>query len=181
MKYLIILAGFFISNSLSAQVCSDFIEQNAFLARYELDADPSVVIDLATGLQWQRCAVGYEFNDNGDSTDITAHTCDTPTETSVQRVWNWNQAIERAAQEGGGWRLPNIKELTSLVEFACHTPAINTEAFPNTQQTGHWTSTPNASTDSSAWSINFADGTAAVGTEAVSTKRTSLPIRLVHD
>jgi len=175
VKYLVIILGLLSASSTVAQICNDGIRQNAFLARYELSADPSVVTDLATGLQWQRCAVGYVFNDQGDGEDISISTCDDP-DSSTQITWDWNQAIERAAQEGDGWRLPNNKELTSLIELACHTPAINTDAFPDTLQSGHWTSTPNATTDASAWSVSFGDGA-----DAVTDKRSALTIRLVRD
>lgn len=186
MKYLIVLTGFLFANPISAQICSDFIEQNAFSARYEVDVntDASVVVDLATGLRWQRCSVGLVFNDNNGSADISTHTCDEPAENSdtdtdnnIQLSWDWNEAIERAHQEGSGWRLPNIKELSSLVELGCSAPAINAEAFPNTSQAnGYWTSTPNATTDSSSWSVEFVNGS-----NAATDKRTALPIRLVND
>lgn len=178
MKPLILLATLLIASPLSAQICSDFIEQNAFLARYEVDAlDQSVVTDLATGLRWQRCSVGFVFNDNNGSADITTQTCDLPTDTGEQTTWDWNQAIERAHQEGSGWRLPNIKELGSLVELGCNSPAINAEAFPNTVQSSpYWTSTPNATTDSTVWTVEFANGS-----HSVTDKRSVLPIRLVND
>lgn len=40
------------------------------------------------------------------------------------------------------WRLPNSKELASLVEYACFAPAISVEAFPDTPSASFWTNTP---------------------------------------
>lgn len=175
MRYLFfLLFSFTCTFSASAQICSDFIEQNAFSARYEIGSDPSTVIDLATGLRWQRCSVGLVFNDNNGSADIATHSCNTA---NNKQSWNWNEAIERAAQEGSGWRLPNIKELGTLAELGCNSPAINSEVFPNTvQSSGYWSNTPNATMDSSAWSVEFDNGS-----KLVTDKRSSLPIRLVND
>lgn len=182
VKYWVMIFGFVCAFPALAQTCNDGIRQNAFLARYQIGTDPSIVEDLATGLFWQRCAVGLVFNDLDDADDFTA-SCDQPpentdsdTSTSAQVTWNWYEAVERASQEGGGWRLPNNKELLSLVEFACHSPAINTGVFPGVLQSGYWTSTPNASTDSSAWSLSFGDGA-----DDATDKNSALPIRLVRD
>jgi hypothetical protein len=45
------------------------------------------------------------------------------------------------ALDGGGWRLPSIRELQTLVETAS-TPAIDPIAFPNTASGYFWSSTP---------------------------------------
>lgn len=39
------------------------------------------------------------------------------------------------------WRLPNIKELTSILDLTKIDPAINTEYFPYTRSTFYWSST----------------------------------------
>lgn len=40
------------------------------------------------------------------------------------------------------WRLPNIKELDSLVELQCVRPSLNAGVFPATPDCRFWTSTP---------------------------------------
>jgi len=53
------------------------------------------------------------------------------------------------------WRLPNIKELRSLVERACREPALNTAVFPMSGDTGYsfWSSTSGGET--SYWAMAF--------------------------
>jgi hypothetical protein len=170
---------------LLAQVCNDAIPRKAFDARYEVDmVDPTIVTDTATGLQWKRCVIGYVLNDNDGDLDYTNHSCDEPAEntdddeeTAVTVSFFWNDAIAAAADAGGGWRLPNIKELNSLVEVACHTPAINPEIFPDTVGTDYWSSTPsNFGDDREIWTVNFTDGD-----NKLTSKGTRLPVRLVRD
>lgn len=169
---------------LLAQVCNDAIPRNAFDARYQVDlGDPRIVTDTATGLQWQRCNLGFVLDDNDGDPDFTTHSCNSPEENTdgddvfIPEVFNWSEAIEAAADEGDGWRLPNLKELISLLEVACHSPAINPEVFPDTAQFNYWTSTPsNFGEDSQAWAINFTDGQ-----DNLVSKVTRMPIRLVRD
>jgi len=53
------------------------------------------------------------------------------------------------------WRLPNIKELTSILDLTKIDPAINTEYFPYTRSTFYWSSTNFADC---AWYATFGDG-----------------------
>ena len=81
------------------------------------------VTHLATGLVWQRCPLGTSWNDQGTPDDYLDDTCDgTPT------THTWQAALNSAV--GSDLRLPNIKELGSIVELACVTPALNTRVFP---------------------------------------------------
>ena len=63
----------------------------------------------------------------------------------------WTNAL--ASCEGstfGGysnWRLPNVKELQSIVDYAVSTPPIDAIAFPSTQLGCYWTSTSYSSTN----------------------------------
>jgi hypothetical protein len=62
---------------------------------------------------------------------------------------------------GGGfagasdWRVPNIKELSSLVEQQCADPAINLRRFPNTGNAGVWSSSAVAGSYNGAWYVYF--------------------------
>ncbi|MEA2014216.1 MAG: DUF1566 domain-containing protein [Thermodesulfobacteriota bacterium] len=64
------------------------------------------------------------------------------------------------AENFGGfsdWRLPSIKELSSLVnsDIAYPGPTINTAWFPRTMSSYYWSSTTYASHTDYAWRVNF--------------------------
>jgi len=56
------------------------------------------------------------------------------------------------------WRLPTIKELSTLVDSSKYFPAINTAFFPGTVASVYWSSTTNASDTSGAWAVDFFNG-----------------------
>jgi hypothetical protein len=57
------------------------------------------------------------------------------------------------------WRLPNIKELGSIVDRSQFSPSIDTTVFPGTQSSGYWSSTTFVRyAASNAWSVNFYRG-----------------------
>jgi len=53
------------------------------------------------------------------------------------------------------WRMPNRKELRSIVDYELFKPAINTFYFPNTLASYYWSSTPYAGYPNYAWSMHF--------------------------
>jgi hypothetical protein len=120
------------------QICNDRINQTAPASRFT-DHGNGTVTDVRTGLMWQRCMVGYTFSDNGTPGTLADDSC-TPSATTT---FLWQQALQDAvalnAQGGFGgfadWRLPNIKELISIVEHKCASPAINETIFPDTPPT----------------------------------------------
>lgn len=132
----------------------------------------STVTDNETGLVWMKCSAGLE-----------GETC----ATGFANPMNWKQALESAqsansANGGTGiygytdWRLPNRKELGSLTEIACYSPAINTTLFPNTASGGYWSASPVGSNNNTAWSVHF-----DVGSEFDEPKDSSFYVRLVRD
>lgn len=132
---------------------------------FTIDEDNGVVVDRTTGLMWKRCVEGFSGAD--------CRSGDTLQSTFVAAV----EYID-ALNEGDGfagyndWRLPNVKELRSIVEERCARPALNEEVFPlkNTDASDDrttinsmtlFTSTPTSyydSTDTFIWTISFADG-----------------------
>ncbi len=113
-------------------------------SRYELIGDGAEVKDKQTGLIWQRCSIGQSFNGN---------TC-----TGNAIAVDWKYALQ-TAKSTNKWRLPNIKELDSLVELACYEPSINENIFPNTKMSYYLSSSPSAVANvGSAWMVSFADG-----------------------
>jgi hypothetical protein len=94
------------------------------------------VTDGGTGLMWQR-------QDNGSA-------------------YTWVNAL--AYCEGlslGGqsdWRLPNIKELRSIVDDSRYNPAIDTSVFPGTSSSYYWSSSSYAHYAYDAWQVDFYSG-----------------------
>ncbi|MCC5816151.1 MAG: DUF1566 domain-containing protein [Leptospira sp.] len=107
---------------------------------------PETVYDRKTGLIWQRC------NQNQDSATCLGTPLTNP---------DWTNALNyfRDLNLGGrtDWRLPNIKELTSILDFSQSTGAITSQDFfPNTPtSTGHWSSTTFASDVAQTWIVNM--------------------------
>ena len=75
---------------------------------------------------------------------------------------DWESAIsycESLSLAGkNDWRLPNVKELESIVEYNEGSPFINTTFFPNTPGTSFWTSTTWEFWNPEAWYVNFDNG-----------------------
>lgn len=107
------------------------------------DHGDGTVTDNETSLMWQKCQLGFSGNDCASTTLVT--------------VFTWQAALVAAdGNTGSGyndWRLPNVKELESLVEDACYGPAINETVFPNTAG-HHWSS----SLSVGAWVVGFGSG-----------------------
>jgi len=99
----------------------------------------NVVTDTTTQLQWQD-----DYSDNGGS---------------IKRA-TWTAAIdycETLALDGGGWRLPNKKELLSLVDYTKYNPGIDA-VFNHTSSNDYWSSTTSAYYTSYAWIVYFRNG-----------------------
>ncbi len=58
------------------------------------------------------------------------------------------------------WRMPTIKELSSLVNADTYEPAIDTALFPNTMLSRYWSSTTYTGNTSAAWYVDFTEGAA---------------------
>ncbi|MDD5030949.1 MAG: DUF1566 domain-containing protein [Rhodoferax sp.] len=124
--------------------------------RYSYSANGAEVTDSKTGLIWQRCSAEQSWSGS---------TC-TGTPASYT-----HEAALSYAQTQTGWRLPNVKELSSITDKTRSNPAIDGTAFPNTQLDWFWSSTPyagdvslpwvvypNAGDVSFAWGVYFRDG-----------------------
>lgn len=144
-----------------AEVCDPRIQATAPVARFSI-ANNDTVQDLWTNLTWQRCPVGTVLDDNDTPTIYTDDSCleDSAETFSWQEALNYAENLNAAGGFGGriDWRVPNVKELLSLVERQCTSPAINSTVFPDTTtKTSFWSSTPN--TTSAAFILRFRDGT----------------------
>ena len=145
-----VLCYFFVSTA-AAQTCVDYIPNDTPNTRYTVGANQETVLDTQTNLTWLRCSIGQ--TSVGDSCTGTA--------TSL----TWQGALQAAEQANSvnlagynDWRVPNIKELASLVALHCFIPSINTALFPNTASSSYWSSSPLANDSDNAWFVDFSNG-----------------------
>jgi hypothetical protein len=116
-----------------------------------VDNDNGTITDTATGLIWKKCSAGQN-NDTACTGSATA--------------FPWDKALQVAEtlNSSGGfagktdWRLPNIKELQSIVEVACSLPSINSVRFPNTASLYFWSASADAGHSADAWNVYFGNG-----------------------
>jgi Protein of unknown function (DUF1566)/Thrombospondin type 3 repeat len=102
------------------------------------------------------------FIDNGDGT-----TSDTTTglmwqQATAPDTYTWKQALAYCENIVLGnyndWRLPNINELQSILDYNRSTPSIDSIAFPGTVTSRYWSSTTYVSQPYRAWRVNFGYG-----------------------
>lgn len=104
-----------------------------------VSGDALEVADNVTGLVWQRGLSDASMNWSGAKSYCA-----------------------NLASAGGGWRLPTVVELLSIVDFTRLNPAIDTSAFSlgSSSAAGDWfwTSSPYAGSSGYAWAIHFGSG-----------------------
>lgn len=116
----------------AAQTIDPNIKHDWEDSRYTVNGD-GTILDKKTNLIWKQCTQG-----------LSGATCATGTATTH----NWQQALDLAEISTfagfSDWRVPNIKELSSLVAYDRYGPAINIAIFPNTptQASYFWSSSP---------------------------------------
>jgi len=133
--------------------------------RYQDNGDGTIT-DMNTGLMWERKSgeAGLHYHDD--------HFVWTPGPGSV---WEW-LALVNAENGGAGyaghtdWRLPNLRELQSIVNYENSGPAIGSEfnmacapgctvaACSCTEPAPLWTSTTFTADPTLAWLVDFANG-----------------------
>lgn len=132
--------------------------QKGMVRSYTDNAD-GTILDNSTGLTWQK----------GTTTTYT-----------------WANALaycnnNTAGLPGSGWRLPQIKELFSLIDFSVfsnYTPCINTTYFPGTSFLMYWSATTYPVTGSQNLALGLYMGG---GYSDLTDKTTSQYVRCVRD
>ncbi|MBN2498184.1 MAG: DUF1566 domain-containing protein [Deltaproteobacteria bacterium] len=114
--------------------------------RSEPVQDQPVVADAVTGLVWQGCAAGQSGIDCSGSVTTS----------------NWNAAVSYCdSLDWGGstdWRLPDVKELYSILDARRVSTSIDPTAFPQTPASCFWSSSSYVGSSSSAWYVSFYNG-----------------------
>ena len=102
-------------------------------AVYQIDATNGVVTDTRSGLMWKR------------------------TEEMTTMTWDAALAAAKGSRYAGysDWRLPNVKELRSLVEECRVNPSINDTVFPQALSLVVWTGSPYSGASTYSWGVSF--------------------------
>ena len=150
----------------AAQVCFSNITTTKELSNYQLNTD-GTVLDKSTKLLWSRCLVGQSWDSASKSCSGTPQQLD------------WSEALlegKRSTLAGySTWRLPNAKEVLTLIERSCVDPAINLTAFPASNSENIWTGTTTVNEPERAWAIAMYSGK-----NNTKDKNTRLYVRLVR-
>jgi len=124
---------------------ASYIKPNPQMAY--IDNGDGTVTDKYTGLMWKKCS----------EPDTTTNCSGAP------NTYTWASAIAqcRGLTYAGysDWRLPNIKELFSLVKYEGSSgPYIDTTYFPSTVSNYYWTSTTYSPNTTYAMIVGFNGG-----------------------
>lgn len=129
--------------SIAAIAAIDPVDSNCDAALYQdytpadfIDNKDGSVTDLRTSLTWAKCSIGQTYT-------LSSNACSGSGAVSYA---TWSEALAAADSYSinniTDWRLPNIKELGSLVDRSCAEPSINLTLFPNTISSVYYSSTP---------------------------------------
>jgi hypothetical protein len=107
------------------------------------------VLDRFTGLLWHAPAL------HGNGT------------TTWQAALDLAKGLNRRRAFGyGNWRLPNIRELDSLIDPGAHSPAIFPDNPLETLGDGYWSSTTSVTNAAYGWVVYMQNGEVGVGFKA---------------
>jgi hypothetical protein len=128
------------------------------------DAAGSSISCTGTGQDGEiQAGLAFDYTDNGDGTVTDNNTGLTWQQGYSTSTMTWSAAATSCANNdanlpGTGWRLPNIKELFTLVDFTVSGVAkIDLTAFPGTPVSDFWSATtyPNSGYQYFAMHVNF--------------------------
>ena len=156
MKY--ITAGLCLiaaSNVMGQQVCFDDGRYWTTPTHHFINHNNGTATHLSTGLMWRTCLEGISADcSSGEAMEV-----------------DWQTALKQAddVNQGDGyagfndWRLPNAKEIASIMEFACSNPSLNAFVFENMPEIRVWTSTPSENVTFigeklKSWAMDYAEG-----------------------
>ena len=111
---------------------------------FTINSDGTVT-DATTGLIWLPCPSGQY---------LVGNSC-----TGTANLLDWTTAADNAPS---GWRLPNIRELQSIVDRT-RNPAIQSTVFPGDPFAHYWSDTRDATNPYLAWYVNFGTGYSNIG------------------
>lgn len=126
---------------------------SAMAESLRLQRDGPIARDYVNKLEWMRCSLGQLW-DNDSCLG----------EALMLSVLEANEVVKRMSNlEGGGWRIPSLKELQSIVSKVENRPDdfepnIDKQTFPNTFAGSYWSSDKSFYSKRYQWSVNFITG-----------------------
>ena len=106
-----------------------------------------------------QCGSFDNFIDNGDGTVTNTDTGLMWQQDTAPDTYSWGEALSYCENltlaNYTDWRLPNVNELQSIVDYSTYDPSINTTFFPNTVSDDYWSSTMYAYGPYFAWLVHF--------------------------
>tara|TARA_R110001583_G_scaffold14016_8_gene59198 strand:- start:3645 stop:4169 length:525 start_codon:yes stop_codon:yes gene_type:complete len=118
--------GLVSGHAVAAQQCLDTVPDTTN-ERFETQLDGSLY-EPQLGLLWFSCLYGQQWKDG--------ECAGTAKRLSLAAAYGYADEVVLAGYSG--WRLPNINELQSLVEWQCVNPAVNTDYFPEITSGYFW-------------------------------------------
>jgi len=110
------------------------------------------------------CPSEERFVDHGDDTVTDTCTGLMWQKNTAPGTYNWQNALkyceDLSLSEYDDWRLPNVRELQSIVDYGCVDPSIDTTVFGAVLGI-YWSSTSDVRFPDGAWLVNFGNGPSA--------------------
>lgn len=149
LKSILVTAAVLSSTALveAAQTCHSYWPKPSTPINRFIENGDGTVTDTVSKLTWKRCSEG-----------LSGDLC----EKGEPLIFTWQEALKAASVSSfngkSDWRLPDIKELNSIIERQCTMPAINEIVFPATPTMSFWSSSPYAGNQAYAWNVYFPYG-----------------------
>lgn len=130
----------------NAEVCPPNFPARDTPAGDFFDNGDGTVSQQSTGLMWQKCVDG-----------VTGVGCTVGTATT--RPWPQALGMATGSNLAGytDWRLPSLRELRSMTNLSCHSPATD-PVFGPAPSTPLWSSTTSRTSTGFAWQADLNDG-----------------------
>ena len=121
------------------------------------------VVCLWMGMVLAGVAGAGSFTDNGNGTVTDGATGLVWQRRDDNKKRSWTGALAYCEEDVNlagkiDWRLPNIRELRSIVDYEKYNPAIDATFFPDTDSWYYWSSTSRTDFTGNAWYVDFDDG-----------------------
>ena len=134
-----------ISGNVSALECNSALE-SSYGDNQFIDNHNGTVDDVTNKLRWAKCAVGQEYNKHTNSCSGVTKSFHTLAQ-ATNAAQKYDLSFPQKDCEGIGdecWRIPNIKELSTIIERKCYSPAVG-DVFKDTPSLPFLTNTPDVS------------------------------------